>query len=187
MAKGKKAKKAHDDSWENEMDNEPRPAELAPAEPPAEPSTTTTTTTTAGEENNDFSGAGGGLMAAIKKNRDNKKKKGKAGKAAEEPQKADEEADGGTPQVTVEAEAPTEANEVGEDDFGPAAKGKKGKAGDTEPAVDEGAADGDGRVKTKKEKEREKKEREKQRKKEQVRSFRPPLPPLPFYGVAVSW
>jgi len=167
MAKGKKGKKAHDDSWEDDIEAQPSvdpiaaAAAAADSKPPA-------------AEDDDF--GGGGLMAAIKKNRDNKKKKGKAVKPLN-----DEVAEDGDDATTppVDAKAPTEVTEIGEDDFGPVKKGgKKGKSAPTAAAPMEKTeeleedevqgADTEVKVKSKKEKEKEKKEREKQRKKEQV-------------------
>jgi len=166
MAKGKKGKKAHDDSWEDDIDTQP------PVDPIA--AATATDSKPLAAEDDDF--GGGGLMAAIKKNRDNKKKKGKAVKSLN-----DEVVEDGDDAVTppVDAKAPTEVTEIGEDDFGPVRKGgKKGKSAPAATAPTEKTeeleedevrdADAEIKVKTKKEKEKEKKEREKQRKKEQV-------------------
>ncbi|CUS07060.1 unnamed protein product [Tuber aestivum] len=166
MAKGKKGKKAHDDSWEDDIDTQP------PVDPIA--AATAADSKPAAAEDDDF--GGGGLMAAIKKNRDNKKKKGKAVRPLNDEVTEDGD-DAATP--PVEAKAPTEVTEIGEDDFGPVKKGeKKGKGtpaavAPTEKTEELGedevrGADGEVRVKTKKEKEKEKKEREKQRKKEQA-------------------
>ncbi|RPA94823.1 hypothetical protein L873DRAFT_1813868 [Choiromyces venosus 120613-1] len=169
MAKGKKGKKAHDDSWEDEIDTQPSvdpiaAATAADSKPPA-------------AEDDDF--GGGGLMAAIKKNRDNKKKKGKAVKPLHDEVTEDGDDNAATPTPPVEDKVPTEVTEIGEDDFGPVKKGKKGKGGPAAAAAPAAkteelgedevrGADGEIRVKTKKEKEKEKKEREKQRKKEQA-------------------
>ncbi|CAZ85219.1 unnamed protein product [Tuber melanosporum] len=166
MAKGKKGKKAHDDSWEDDIDTQ------APVDPIAAAAATDSKPGTA--QHDDI--GGGGLMAAIKKNRDNKKKKGKAVKPLNDEVTEDGD-DAATP--PVDAKAPTEVIEIGEDDFGPVKKGgKKGKnapaaAAPVEKTEELGedevrGADGEVRVKTKKEKEKEKKEREKQRKKEQA-------------------
>jgi len=166
MAKGKKGKKAHDDSWEDDIDTQP-PVDPIAAIPAAD-------SEPAVAEDDDF--GGGGLMAAVKRNRDNKKKKGKAVKPLND-EVAEDGDDAATP--PIDTKAPTEVTEIGEDDFGPVKKGgKKGKsapaaAAPTEKTEELGedeaqGADAEVKVKTKKEKEKEKREREKQRKKEQV-------------------
>ncbi|PWW76272.1 hypothetical protein C7212DRAFT_358033 [Tuber magnatum] len=175
MAKGKKGKKAHDGSWEDDIDTQP----------PVDPVATATAgdSKTAGAEDDDF--GGGGLMAAIKKNRDNKKRKGKTVKPLDD-EVTEDGGDAATP--PVDAKVPTEVTEIGEDDFGPVKKGgKKGKSAPAAAAPAEGTeqlgedevrgVDEEVRVKTKKEKEKERKEREKQRKKEQAARKKQTEPP----------
>lgn len=163
--KDKKGKKAVDNSWEDEIDTAP-PAdalktlqeEVGSEDKPA---------LQVSSPDDDF--MNGGLLGAIRKNA-GKKKKGNVNEYVEG-EKLNVQGGPEEPAVDYEAKAPVAVTEIGEDEFGPTKKGKKGgKQSQPKPEVPKESIEdvGEARVKTKAEKEKEKKEKEKQKKKEAV-------------------